>query len=111
MTWLRPQAGSDAVSMLNEKPQLTPEMLVPRLGDALVRAGRITAEQLQRALDLQVERQGAGPPVLLGQALLELGLLDRAALDQAVTEQIIELRTALQGANRTLDRRVRERTS
>ena len=48
--------------------------------------------------------------MLLGQALLELGLLDRATLDQAVTEQIIELRSALQSANRTLDRRVRERT-
>ena len=47
---------------------------------------------------------------MLGQALLELGLLDRATLDQAVTEQIIELRSALQSANRTLDRRVRERT-
>lgn len=96
--------------MPNEKPQLTPEMLVPRLGDALVRAGRITAEQLHKALDLQNERQGSGPPVLLGQALLELGLLDRATLDEAVTEQIIELRSALQSANRTLDRRVRERT-
>ena len=97
--------------MLNEKPQLTPEMLVPRLGDALVQAGRITEEQLQEALRLQIQRQEKGDPVLLGQALLELGLLDRAALDQAVTEQIIELRSALQGANRTLDRRVRERTA
>ncbi len=96
--------------MLNEKQQLTPEMLVPRLGDALVKAGRITAEQLQQALDLQKARLGSGPPVLLGQALLELGLLDRATLDQAVTEQIIELRSALQSANRSLDRRVRERT-
>jgi two-component system, sensor histidine kinase and response regulator len=96
--------------MLNEKPQLTPEMLVPRLGDALVQAGHLTTEQLQRALDLQVERQHNDQPILLGQALLELGLLDRATLDRAVTEQIIELRSALQSANRTLDRRVRERT-
>jgi signal transduction histidine kinase len=42
--------------------------------------------------------------------LLELGLIDRAGLDQAVTEQIIQLRAALQTANRTLDRRIRERT-
>lgn len=96
--------------MLTEKPQLTPEMLVPRLGDALVRAGRITEEQLQHALELQRERSANGDPVLLGHALLELGVLDRATLDQAVTEQIIELRSALQSANRTLDRRVRERT-
>lgn len=96
--------------MLNEKPLLTPEMLVPRLGDALVQAGHITAEALQRALAYQSERQGQGQPVLLGQALIELGFLDRVTLDQAVTEQIIELRTALQTANRSLDRRVRERT-
>jgi two-component system, sensor histidine kinase and response regulator len=98
------------VPMLNEKPQLTPEMLVPRLGDALVQSGHITNDQLQKALDLQNERHGTGQSVLLGQALLELGLIDRATLDQAVTEQIIELRSALQSANRTLDRRVRERT-
>ena len=54
--------------------------------------------------------RAAVQPVFLGQALLELGLFDRSALDQAVTEQIIELRSALQSANRTLDRRVRERT-
>lgn len=96
--------------MLTEKPQLTPEMLVPRLGDALVQAGHITEEQLQRALTMQEERNGRGDPILLGQVLLELGLLDRATLDQAVTEQIIELRRALQSANRSLDRRVRERT-
>lgn len=75
-----------------------------------MQAGRITADQLQRALELQNERHDAGRPVLLGQALLELGMLDRAALDEAVTEQIIELRGALQNANRTLDRRVKERT-
>jgi len=97
--------------MLNEKPQLTPEMLVPRLGDALVQAGHISAEALQRALAFQNDRMEQGRPVLLGQALIELGFLDRVTLDQAVTEQIIELRTALQNANKTLDRRVRERTA
>ena len=35
----------------------------------------------------------------------------RADLDQAVTEQIIQLRSALQAANRTLERRVEERTA
>jgi hypothetical protein len=33
-------------------------------------------------------------------------LISRADLDQAVTEQIIQLRSALQAANRTLERRV-----
>jgi signal transduction histidine kinase len=96
--------------MIDEKPQLTPEMLVPKLGEALVSAGRISEVDLQRALALQREREAAGRPVVLGLALLELGLIDRAGLDQAVTEQIIQLRAALQTANRTLDRRIRERT-
>jgi len=96
--------------MLKEMPQLTPEMLVPRLGDALVQAGRISGDDLQKALAYQSERTAKGQPLLLGRALLELGLLDRATLDQAVTEQIIELRGALQSANRMLDRRIRERT-
>ena len=85
-------------------------MLVPRLGVALVQAGHISADELQRALAYQSERAAANQALLLGQALLELGLLDRATLDQAVTEQIIQLRGALQSANRTLDRRIRERT-
>ncbi len=38
-------------------------------------------------------------------------MIDQSTLDQAITEQIIQLRSALQAANRTLERRVRERTS
>jgi signal transduction histidine kinase len=96
--------------MLKEKPQLTPEMLVPRLGEALARAGNISEIDLQRALAHQRQHETQGRTVLLGQALIELKLIDQATLDQAVTEQIIQLRSALQAANRTLERRVRERT-
>jgi signal transduction histidine kinase len=39
-----------------------------------------------------------------------LKFLDRSDLDQAVTEQIIQLRSALQASNRTLEHRVEERT-
>ena len=52
-----------------------------------------------------------GNSVMLGQALIDLQLIDRVELDQAVTEQIIQLRSALQSANRTLERRVEERTA
>jgi signal transduction histidine kinase len=38
-------------------------------------------------------------------------LLSRDDLDQAVTEQIIQLRSALQASNRSLERRVQERTA
>jgi signal transduction histidine kinase len=94
-----------------DQQRLTPEMLVPRLGEYLIHKGLITAENLQKALAYQQEAMARGDPLLLGQALIELDLLERADLDQAVTEQIIQLRSALQAANRTLERRVEERTA
>lgn len=86
-------------------------MLVPRLGEYLIQKGLITPENLQKALDYQQDSTAKGKPVLLGQALIDLNLLKQADLDQAVTEQIIQLRSALQAANRTLERRVEERTA
>jgi signal transduction histidine kinase len=94
-----------------EKLQLTPEMLVPRLGDALVRAGHISKKDLQKALDYQQEQVAQGKSRLLGQALLDLKLLEQATLDQAVTEQILQLRSALEAANRNLEQRVQDRTA
>jgi signal transduction histidine kinase len=93
-----------------EQNRLTPEMLVPRMGEYLIHKGLISAESLQKALNYQQEATGHGNPILLGQALIDLKLLERADLDQAVTEQIMQLRSALQAANRTLERRVEERT-
>lgn len=81
------------------------------MGEYLVHKGLITHESLQKALDYQQESMAKAIPVLLGQALIDLKLIERADLDQAVTEQIIQLRSALQAANRTLERRVEERTA
>jgi two-component system, cell cycle sensor histidine kinase PleC len=97
--------------MAQQKLQLTPEMLVPKLGDALVHAGRISETDLQKALAYQQDQLERGGSYLLGQALLDLQLIDRATLDEAVTEQIIQLRSALQAANRNLELRVQERTA
>jgi two-component system, OmpR family, phosphate regulon sensor histidine kinase PhoR len=94
-----------------EQHRLTPEMLVPRMGEYLIQKGLLSAENLQKALDHQQESTAKGNSILLGQALIDLNLLGRADLDQAVTEQIIQLRSALQAANRTLERRVEERTA
>ncbi len=96
--------------MVKEKSSLTPEMLVPRLGEALVASGHIAQGDLDKALAYQSEQNASGNAILLGQALLDLKLIDQDTLDGAVTEQIIQLRSALQAANRTLERRVRERT-
>lgn len=95
---------------MTEQQYLSPEMLVPRMGEYLVQKGLVTAEDLQKALDHQQEEIAKGNTMLLGQALVELDLIKRSQLDQAVTEQIIQLRSALQAANRTLEHRVEERT-
>lgn len=94
-----------------QRTQLTPEMLVPRLGEYLVQHEYITETDLQKALAYQQEKITNNQTYLLGQALIDLKLIDRAVLDQAVTEQIIQLRSALQAANRNLERRVQERTA
>ena len=94
-----------------DQQRLTPEMLVPRMGEYLIQKGLITAESLQRALEYQQEEIAKGNLLVLGHALMDLKLIDRADLDQVVTEQIIHLRSALQVANRTLERRVEERTA
>jgi signal transduction histidine kinase len=86
-------------------------MLVPRMGEYLIQKGLIAEDELQKALDYQLEQTAKGNAVLLGQALIDLKIIERAELDQAVTEQILQLRSALQTANRTLERRVEERTA
>lgn len=96
---------------MTQAQHLTPEMLVPRLGDYLVNRGHIAETDLQRALAYQQDKVSKGETYFLGQALLDLNLLDRPTLDQAITEQIIQLRSALQAANRNLEHRVQERTS
>jgi len=97
--------------MAQQKSQLTPEMLVPKLGDALVGGGHISVQDLEKALAYQQEQIAKHKTCLLGQALIDLKLIDQATLDSAVTEQIIQLRSALQAANRNLELRVQERTA
>jgi len=97
---------------MNTQPvHLSPEMLVSRLGDSLVHKGHISEADLQKALAYQQEQLAQGKTCLLGQALLDLNLLKQSALDQVVTEQIIQLRNALQAANRSLEERVQQRTA
>jgi len=93
------------------QPELTPEILVPRLGDYLVERGTITVGGLENALEHQNRLRAEGKHPLLGEVLLDLGLIDRQALDQAITEQIMQLRAALQETNRQLEQRVQDRTA
>jgi signal transduction histidine kinase len=89
---------------------LTPEILVPRIGDYLVEKRLITEDQLQKALREQSTRRKSGENILLGELLIRMHFIERAKLDQAVTEQIMQLRSALQETNQQLERRVQERT-
>ncbi|MGD2156023.1 MAG: ATP-binding protein [Anaerolineales bacterium] len=100
-------------SPLNIDPHepISLELLVPRLGDYLISQGVLDETGLQQALDYQREMETAGQPRLIGQALVELDLIDRKTLDKAITEQIFLLQAALQQANRDLEKRVRERTA
>jgi signal transduction histidine kinase len=89
---------------------MAPELLVPRIGDYMIERNLLKPEDLQRALTYQKDQNHKGHPVLLGQAMLELGLISRETLDQVVTAQILELQNALSDANRALKQRVQERT-
>lgn len=97
--------------MSQNLPKLTPEMLIPRMGEYIVQKGLITDEQLHQALAYQQEKIATGEHCLIGHALMDLKMLDRIALDEVITEQIIQLRSALQSSNRSLEQRVRERTA
>lgn len=89
----------------------SPEVLVPRIGQYLLNQGLLTQEKLDDALERQKELAEQGQRLLLGQTLVQMGFVDQETLDRVVTQQIIELHAALQETNRTLEERVRERTS
>ena len=89
----------------------TPAALIPRIGDYLIEKDLLSDEQLQSALDRQKELADNGDRRLLGQTLVEMGMVSSETIDMAITNQIIELHAALTDANRTLELRVSERTS
>jgi GAF domain-containing protein len=90
---------------------VTPESLVPLLGDYLIEAGVISSDQLQRALEYQKNQEAIGRPRMLGQTLSDLGFVDRNRLDQAIARQLATLQKALQDSNQQLELRVSQRTA
>lgn len=96
---------------MNTNHTLTPEILVPRIGDYLVAKGMLQPADLENALKKQKTLRANGQNALLGQVLVDMGLIDRNSLDQAITEQILQLRTALQDTNQQLEKRVQIRTN
>ena len=85
------------------------ETLVQPFGEYLLDCKLINAGDLERALAYQ-QQEAQNRHILLGQALLELGVLDRETLDQAITRKLVGLQSALLEANQQLEQRVQERT-
>jgi signal transduction histidine kinase len=102
--------AEQAMTMLPEGVPLAPEVLVPRIGEYMLENKIIQASDLQAALDFQEQRQIQGKPILLGQALLELGRIDQSMLDKVITMRILQLQNALNEMNKALEKRVQERT-
>jgi signal transduction histidine kinase len=102
----------EVISKLSNNPAIpiTPEILVPRVGELLIERGVLTQDGLQKALKYAKKPGTDGQQRLVGQALLKLKLIDRETLDQVITEQILQLHTALQQSNLKLEQRVKERT-
>lgn len=95
---------------MTQQIPITPEILVPRLGDYLVEKRLVSNEQLEQALTMQNRLKTTGRTVLLGELLVEMRFIERSDLNRSITEQIMQLRNALQDANRTLEQRVIQRT-
>jgi signal transduction histidine kinase len=88
----------------------TPERLVPRLGQILVKSNLIEPADLQFALEEQQKLSANGRPPLLGQVMVQLGLIEQEILDRIITRQIFQLQEALVYSNQALEKRVQERT-
>ncbi|HKY84822.1 MAG TPA: ATP-binding protein [Anaerolineales bacterium] len=119
-----PNCGLDLalVSLLAERTYLSgvpqtplgpspPETTIPKLGTFLLEQHQLTENQLALALARQREAEARGERKVLGQTLIEMGVVDREVVDRAVNMQILELHTALQASNRQLEQRVEERTA
>lgn len=89
---------------------IAPEILVPKLGDYLLEKGIIRPSDLDRALQYQKQKELEGESVLLGRVLVEWGLVESETIDQVITEQILQLQSALRQYNTQLELRVQERT-
>lgn len=94
-----------------ETAPLTPEILVPRLGDYLVEKGMITREDLARALETQHALRKEGRARLIGDLLIDLNIVTLRERDRAITELLRQYQAALQDANQQLELRVHERTA
>jgi signal transduction histidine kinase len=89
---------------------ITPEILVPRLGDYLIEKGVLSTADLQHALSHQRTNATSGRISLLGQTLLELILSIEKPSIKLLQNKYSSFKLLLQESNRQLEHRVQERT-
>lgn len=96
---------------MTKKKTVSPEILVPRIGEYLVQKKIISLPELNKALFIQLEKTKDGEEIPLGKILVDMKLIDQETLDEAITEQLIRFRDALEQSNRQLEYRVQQRTA
>lgn len=96
--------------MTSPKKNLSPEILVPKIGEYLVQKRLISVQDLNKALYIQYEKNKQGVELPLGKILVNENLISQETLDETITEQLINFRTALEQSNRQLEQRVQLRT-
>jgi signal transduction histidine kinase len=100
---------TEQMTKTNDMP-VAPEILVSRLGEYLVENRLLKPEELKAALAYQKEQAESGNNLLIGEILVEKGMIEQRTLNKAITEQIVILQKALMRSNQHLEQRVRERT-
>ncbi|HSM25808.1 MAG TPA: ATP-binding protein [Anaerolineaceae bacterium] len=96
--------------MAVSRKNLSPEILVPKIGEYLVQKRLITLQDLNKALYIQYENAKKGYELPLGKILVDGKYISQEMLDEVITEQLINFRDALEQSNHQLERRVQQRT-
>ncbi len=96
--------------MAPPRKNLSPEILVPKIGEYLVQKHLITVKDLNKALYIQYEKTQQGIELPLGKILVNENFITQETLDETITEQLINFRNALEQNNHQLEHRVQQRT-
>lgn len=96
--------------MVAPRKNLSPEILVPKIGEYLVQKHLITVKDLNKALFIQYEKTKQGIELPLGKILVSENFISQETLDETITEQLINFRNALEQSNHQLEQRVQQRT-
>lgn len=96
--------------MASPRKNLSPEILVPKIGEYLVQKHLITVKDLNKALYIQYEKTKQGIELPLGKILVNENFISQETLDETITEQLINFRDALEQSNHQLEQRVQQRT-